>query len=669
MRTGSTSSPGREISSSAAPRMSWERMTPLLPRAPSSAARATESTIWSRPISSSVCSSSSRARRSTSSRQARSVSAMLSPVSPSATGKTLRSLISARRVSRWASAPSTTARKRTRLGSGSGTAGARAPRALQRLRDLAGLQAARADVDPARRLADHDPDLLEVRVEPPPRRHHRVAAAVSQGGALPAAMTHLGHEEAGVYCPTRSGSVRTMPATEQRVSLPPRYRVVRHIASGGMASVWEAEDELLGRLVAVKLLSRAYDADERARKRFLREARAAARLGDCRHVVTVYDIGEHDDRAYMVMEHFAGGTVAERLRSGRRIPRPLAVRWLRETAIALDCAHGHDVVHRDVKPANLLLDEHERLAVGDFGIATVASEASVTLTGQVLGTAAYISPEQARGEAATAASDRYALAVVAFELLTGARPFNVDHPAAQARAHVQARVPDATEVAPDLPAAVDAVLRDGLAKDPDDRPATGAELVDRLERALGDEATAVAPPPTATTRRFEVPPATERRAPGPPTTASRRPVAATAAGARRPRTHPRRPSTPPPWQPVSGHGRRRWPAVAALAALLLAAGAVAAIALSGGGGAASSPGSGTTTSASSRTASTSRSHTTSTHAARSATASAASTASTASTPSTSTSTSGAASGDPRQLNDRGFALIQQGDNAAAVPQL
>jgi eukaryotic-like serine/threonine-protein kinase len=489
-----------------------------------------------------------------------------------------------------------------------------------------------------------------------------------------------------VYCPTCSGSVRAMPATEQRVSLPPRYRVVRHIASGGMASVWAAEDELLGRLVAVKLLSHAYDADERARKRFLREARAAARLGDCRHVVTVYDIGEHDDRAYMVMEYFAGGTVAQRLRKGRRLPRPLALRWLRETAIALDCAHEHDVVHRDVKPANLLLDEHGRLAVGDFGIATVASEASVTQTGTVLGTAAYISPEQARGAPATAASDRYALAVVAFELLTGARPFPVDHPAAQARAHVQARVPDATEVAPDLPAGVDAVLRDGLAKDPDARPATGEELVDRLEDALGDEATAVAPPPTATTRRFEVPPATERRAAGPPTTAPRAPLAAAApavrrvpSDGRRPAgaavTGPRRPTTPPPWPPVATHGRRRWPAVAALAALLLVAGSVAAIALTGGGGGSSAGGSAsattTTTTTSARAKSTgttsSRSHTTSTHARRASTA----TSATASTPSkrSTSSTSSAASGDPRQLNDRGFALIQEGNNAAAVPLL
>ena len=143
-----------------------------------------------------------------------------------------------------------------------------------------------------------------------------------KAGPFPQLMQTLAMER-GVYRPTCSGSVQTMPATEQRVSLPPRYRVVRHIANGGMASVWAAEDELLGRLVAVKLLARAYDADERARKRFLREARAAAKLGDCRHVVTVYDIGEHDDRAFIVMEHFAGGTLADRLRTGAPIPAHL----------------------------------------------------------------------------------------------------------------------------------------------------------------------------------------------------------------------------------------------------------------------------------------------------------------------------------------------------------
>jgi eukaryotic-like serine/threonine-protein kinase len=346
-----------------------------------------------------------------------------------------------------------------------------------------------------------------------------------------------------------------MPVSEHRIALPARYRVVRHIANGGMASVWAAEDELLGRLVAVKVLSPAYAQDERANRRFLREARAGARLSDCRHVVTVYDIGEHDGRPFMVMEHVAGGTVADRLRSGRAIPRALALRWLREAAEALDCAHRHDVVHRDVKPANLLIDEHGRLAVGDFGIATVATEASVTQTGQVLGTAAYISPEQARGEPATAASDRYALACVAFELLTGRRPYTGEHPAAQARAHVEASVPSASAVGP-LPVAVDDVMRVALAKDPARRPATAAELLDALEDAL-DSDVEPAGPPTAITAPVA--------APARPTTGSLRA------------------------QPV--RARRRWPGLAALAALAIVAGAAIAIAAGGGGGGTSPQGS------------------------------------------------------------------------------
>ena len=306
-----------------------------------------------------------------------------------------------------------------------------------------------------------------------------------------------------------------MPTSQASVSLPDRYRVVRHIANGGMAGVWAAEDELLGRLVAVKVLSPAFASDDRAAKRFLREARAGARLSDCRHIVTVYDIGEHEGKAFMVMEHFSGGTISDRLKSGRPIPRPLAVRWLREAAEALDCAHRNNVVHRDVKPANLLLDERGRLAVADFGIATVASEASVTMTGQVLGTAAYISPEQARGETATAASDRYALAIVAYELLTGTRPFAVEHPAAQARAHVEGEVPRASDDGDDLPRAVDAVLAAGMAKDPDDRPPTAEDFVDRLEDALGSDAEVATGAPTATTAPVAIPrPRPERREPG-----------------------------------------------------------------------------------------------------------------------------------------------------------
>ena len=161
-------------------------------------------------------------------------------------------------------------------------------------------------------------------------------------------------------------------------------------------------------------------------------------------------------------------------------------------------------MHRDVKPANLLLDERGRLAVGDFGIATVATEASLTQTGQVLGTAAYISPEQARGHAATDASDRYALAVVAFELLTGRRPFTADHPAAQARAHVEDSVPSASAAGTGLPPRVDRVLAAGMAKDPAQRPATAADFLDALEDALDGEP-APAGPPTAVDRAASPP--------------------------------------------------------------------------------------------------------------------------------------------------------------------
>ncbi len=273
------------------------------------------------------------------------------------------------------------------------------------------------------------------------------------------------------------------------IQLPDRYRVVRHIASGGMASVWEAEDLLLGRIVAVKVLGAQFAADPGARERFQREARTAAQVSDQTHVVTIYDIGEHRDDAFIVMEHFAGGTVADRLRAardaGERVPRETSLRWLREAAAGLDVAHAAGIVHRDVKPANLLLDAQDRLAVGDFGIARLADDTQMTMTGQVLGTAAYISPEQALGQPATAASDRYALGVVAYELLTGSRPFAGGPPTALARQHAEAEPVRASQAAPGLPAALDGVLARALAKDPSQRPRTARELVAGIEAALG----------------------------------------------------------------------------------------------------------------------------------------------------------------------------------------
>ena len=285
-----------------------------------------------------------------------------------------------------------------------------------------------------------------------------------------------------------------------RISLPDRYRVVRHIANGGMASVWEAHDELLDRAVAVKLLASHLSEDDRARQRFQREARAAAAVSSHPNVVTIYDVGEHDGKTFMVMELLKGGTVADKLRAGDRISPRTAMRWLRDAASALDAAHAADVVHRDVKPANMLLDDAGRLAIADFGIARLALEDQLTATGTVLGTAAYISPEQAVGDSATAASDRYALAVVAYELLTGARPFEAENFAAQARAHVEDDPEPASERNPELTAAVDAVLARGLEKDPGARYASAGELVDHLDDAISTPDTP--PPPTTRSTRL-----------------------------------------------------------------------------------------------------------------------------------------------------------------------
>ena len=250
--------------------------------------------------------------------------------------------------------------------------------------------------------------------------------------------------------------------------------------------MYRATDTALERTVAVKLLSDRYAQQDDARARFHREALAAARLSAAPTVVTVFDVAEHDGRPLIVMEYLEGGSVYDRLRDGR-VPRDQALGWLEQTADALDRAHASGVVHRDVKPANLLLDLDGNVHVSDFGIASASGADMLTAPGTVLGTAGYISPEQARGEPATPASDRYSLAVVAFELLTGRRPFAGDTPTTEAFAHLNASIPRAGGVDPTLPPALDAVFEGALAKDPAERPATAHELVQRLRSAFERE--------------------------------------------------------------------------------------------------------------------------------------------------------------------------------------
>jgi serine/threonine-protein kinase len=234
--------------------------------------------------------------------------------------------------------------------------------------------------------------------------------------------------------------------------------------------------------------------------RFRREALAAAQLSGHRNVVTVFDVGEHAGRPFIVMELLDGGSVHDRLRRGP-VNHQLALRWLGEAADALDAAHARGIVHRDVKPANLLLDGAETVHVSDFGIASTAGFDTITLPGTVLGTAGYMAPEQARGESATAATDRYALGVVAFELLTGRRPYAADTPVTEALAHVNAEVPKASRVQPSVPASVDAVLARSLAKDPSRRHPSSRALVADLRSALEEaEAPTLVHEPTSARR-------------------------------------------------------------------------------------------------------------------------------------------------------------------------
>jgi serine/threonine protein kinase len=250
-------------------------------------------------------------------------------------------------------------------------------------------------------------------------------------------------------------------------ALPARYRDARLAGRGGMADIYRATDAELGRPVAVKVLADRCAEDADLKERFMLEARAAARLSGDPHTVTIYDVGETQGRPYLVMEYLPGGSLAARLAAGR-IDQALALEWLEQAAQALDVAHENGVVHRDVKPGNLLLDRDDNVYVADFGIARAAGVDSNTQTGVILGTAGYLAPEQTAGRRATAASDRYAFAVVAHELLAGTRP----------------RPTPSTN----LPPAAQQVFARALAEDPENRFTSCLEFVAALRTALAPAA-------------------------------------------------------------------------------------------------------------------------------------------------------------------------------------
>ena len=255
-----------------------------------------------------------------------------------------------------------------------------------------------------------------------------------------------------------------------------RYRLTRHIASGGMGQVWEAFDQTLQRRVAVKVMHPHTQHEIQLAERFREEARFAAQLTHG-NIVTVHDFGEYDELAYLVMEIVDGPTLAQLLADGA-LEADLVRQVLWQLATALEAAHAVGIIHRDIKPANVIMDLDGQTKLMDFGIArSVDGQQALTSTGQVLGTADYLSPEQAMGHSVGPATDIYALGVLAHEMLSGSKPFDRGAPIATALAHVQDPPPPLPDGTPDDLAAA---IADCLAKEPGDRP-TATELAQRLQ--------------------------------------------------------------------------------------------------------------------------------------------------------------------------------------------
>jgi eukaryotic-like serine/threonine-protein kinase len=277
-----------------------------------------------------------------------------------------------------------------------------------------------------------------------------------------------------------------------------RYRLDAEIGRGGMSTVYRAFDTVLERPVAVKLMHREIAADSDQLERFRREARSVAQLSHP-HIVTVIDAGEASspegephaagtgDAAgtpYIVFEYVAGSTLKDAIRHDGPLEIPQALAYAIEIARALGAAHERHIVHRDVKPHNVLISEEGAAKITDFGIARTLTEEGLTMAGRVLGTTDYVSPEQALGQPVTGQSDLYSLGVVLFEMLTGQVPFHGDSPVAVAMKHVREQIPDVQELRPDLSAATAAVIDRAVCKDLARRYPDAATMAAELEDVL-----------------------------------------------------------------------------------------------------------------------------------------------------------------------------------------
>ncbi|MFN2526338.1 MAG: protein kinase [Actinomycetota bacterium] len=254
-----------------------------------------------------------------------------------------------------------------------------------------------------------------------------------------------------------------------------RYRLAEKLATGGMGVVYEATDERLGRKVAVKILKSELAQDPTFVERFRREARAAAALSHP-NIANVFDYGEEDEHRFIVMELAEGVDLSRLLREEGPLSPERALGITEQVCDALAHAHSAGLIHRDVKPGNIVVGAGDRVKVTDFGIARAVDSSTLTATGMVMGTANYISPEQAQGHNLTPQSDIYSLGVVLYEMVTGSVPFTADSPVAVALRHVNEDLPPASSLNPDVPREVDAIIQRATAKAPAERFADARAL-------------------------------------------------------------------------------------------------------------------------------------------------------------------------------------------------